>query len=124
MHLTNFDISEFDSPDLKGSGEEMKANFLTKLQEARTIAGIPFRINSGYRTKAYNKSLIRRGIKASPNSSHLKGLACDISCVNSSERYAILHALVSVGFTRIGVANTFIHVDLDLDKPQRVIWTY
>lgn len=119
MHLTNFDISEFDSPDLKGSGEEMKANFLTKLQEARTIAGIPFRINSGYRTKHHNKT-----VGGTPNSSHLKGLACDISCANSSERYAILHALVSVGFTRIGVGNTFIHVDLDLDKPQRVIWTY
>ena len=30
----------------------------------------------------------------------------------------------AVGFTRIGIANSFIHVDLDFDKSQNVIWTY
>ena len=102
----------------------MKANFLTKLQTARTLAGYPFSINSGYRTKEYNNSLIRRGIKASTNSSHLKGLACDIAISNSSERSIILVALLAAGFTRVGIGSTFIHVDLDLSKPQNVIWTY
>jgi zinc D-Ala-D-Ala carboxypeptidase len=124
MELQNFRISEFDSPDLKGSGEEMRTNFLKKLQEARTLAGIPFSINSGYRTKAYNDSLIRRGIKASPNSSHLKGLACDIACNSSTERALIMSSLIKVGFKRIGIGSTFIHVDLDLDKPQNVFWLY
>jgi len=32
--------------------------------------------------------------------------------------------LIMVGFTRFGIADTFIHVDLDLDKAQGVIWTY
>jgi hypothetical protein len=29
-----------------------------------------------------------------------------------------------VGFNRIGVANTFIHVDNDPSLPEDVIWTY
>jgi len=32
--------------------------------------------------------------------------------------------LLEVGFTRIGIGNTFIHVDIDKDKSQNVIWTY
>ena len=119
MKLTNFKISEFDSPDLVGSGEEMKANFLTKLQTARTMAGYPFTINSGYRTKEHNKK-----VGGTPNSSHLKGLACDIAISNSSERSTILLALLATGFTRVGIGSNFIHVDLDLSKPQHVIWTY
>ena len=31
---------------------------------------------------------------------------------------------MAVGFNRIGIAGTFIHVDLDFDKSQNVIWTY
>ena len=119
MQLTNFSLSELDSPDRKGSGEEMKANFLKKLQEARSLAGIPFSINSGYRTKRHNKR-----VGGTPNSSHLKGLACDISCTNSTERALIMSSLIKVGFKRIGIGTSFIHVDLDLDKPQNVFWLY
>jgi len=32
--------------------------------------------------------------------------------------------LLYVGFTRIGVADTFIHVDLDTNKQHNLIWTY
>ena len=45
-----FKLEEFDSPDLKGSGKNMKKDFLVKLDEARELAGIPFKINSGFRT--------------------------------------------------------------------------
>ena len=31
---------------------------------------------------------------------------------------------MQVGFNRIGIADTFIHVDDDKDKSQQVIWTY
>ena len=39
-------------------------------------------------------------------------------------RFLVLDALLAVGFNRIGIADTFIHVDSDLDKSQNVIWTY
>ena len=119
MKLNYFKISEFDSPDLKGSGLLMDETFLAMLDDARNIAAIPFKINSGLRTEKHN-----RKVKGKPDSSHLKGLAVDIHCVDSRSRSIILNALLKVGFTRVGIAKTFIHVDLDFDKAQNVIWVY
>tara|TARA_R100000908_G_scaffold64695_1_gene49569 strand:- start:133 stop:507 length:375 start_codon:yes stop_codon:yes gene_type:complete len=124
MSLKFFKYSEFDSPDVKGSGKHMKHDFMEMLDEAREIAEIPFKITSGYRTKAYNEDLIRRKYKASLTSSHLKGLAADISVKDSKSRFIVFNSLLLAGFTRIGIADTFIHVDLDTDKQQNVIWTY
>ena len=97
----------------------MNQEFLLKLDEARELAGIPFKINSAYRTPEHNAK-----IGGKPNSSHLKGLAVDISVTNSRQRFIVLNALLEVGFTRIGIADTFLHVDLSTDKSQQVIWTY
>ena len=36
----------------------------------------------------------------------------------------IVQALLTAGFTRIGIASTFIHADDDPSKPQNLIWTY
>lgn len=119
-----FDLNEFDSPDIPGSGMFMNPDFLNKLAKARDIANVPFTINSGYRTLAYNRGLIARGIPASPNSSHILGLAADISCRTDRMRSAIISALLLSGFRRIGIGKTFIHVDLDENKTQDVIWVY
>lgn len=124
MVLEHFEISEFDCPTLMGSGKMMDDEFLFKLDKARHTANIPFVITSGYRTKEYNEDLIRRNYKASRNSSHLKGIAADIKCNTSKNRWIIINNLLLAGFTRIGVGDTFIHVDLDKDKTQNVIWTY
>ena len=117
--MKHFEQYEFDSPDHKGSGVFMDFGFLEKLDLAREIADIPFEINSGYRTIKHNKE---EGGKL--DSSHLKGLAADIKCTDSRSRFIIITALLEVGFTRIGVAKTFIHVDDDQEKSQDVIWTY
>lgn len=52
--MLHFELSEFDSPDEIGSGKYMDENFLSRLDDARGIAGIPFTINSGFRTKSRN----------------------------------------------------------------------
>ena len=96
----------------------MDVNFLCKLDEARECAGIPFIINSAYRSPEHPLSI------SNPTSSHIKGLAVDISAKDSRQRFLILESLMHAGFTRIGIAGTFIHVDLDIDKSQNVIWTY
>ncbi len=113
-----FTYDEFESPDLKGSGEMMDSTLLFKLENAREMAGVPFKINSGYRTEAHNKS-----INARSTSSHIKGLAVDIHCTKGIYRQKILTALIKAGFTRIGIANTFIHVDTDREKLNS-IWVY
>ena len=97
----------------------MDADFLAKLDKARELANIPFIINSAYRSPEQN---VRVGGK--PNSSHLRGLAVDIRANDSSTRYIVLNALISVGFNRIGIASSFIHVDDDKEKSNNVIWTY
>ena len=114
-----FKLSEFDSPDLVGSGEAMDMDFLSRLDQARSLCDIPFRITSGYRSEAHN-----RKVGGVSDSSHKKGLAADIACTNSSARHIIVTALLKVGLNRIGIADTFIHVDMDSSKPANVIWTY
>ena len=116
MALKYFKLSEFD--DAPGTGKNMKKQFLTKLDKARAIADVPFKITSGYRSKETNKRV--GGVSTS---SHLKGLAADISCKDSSTRQKILNALIQAGFTRIGIADTFIHCDTDKDKND-AIWLY
>lgn len=114
-----FDINEFDSPDVKGSGKKMKASTLALLEACREEAGIPFVITSGYRTPTHNKRV--GGVNGS---SHTKGYAVDIRCRNSADRYKIIQAAFIVGFTRIGISGTFIHLDNDPRKVQDRIWTY
>ena len=119
-----FNYTEFDSPDELGSGKNMSHKILEMLDLAREKYDKPIKITSGYRTQAYNEDLKARGYKASKNSSHLKGLAVDILCNNSKDRFELVDILLDVGFNRIGIANTFIHVDIDEDKPTHLIWTY
>jgi len=102
----------------KDKEENMNVDFLAKLDEAREYANIPFIINSAYRSPEHPLSI------KNPSSSHIKGLAVDISVKDSRARFLILDALLAVGFNRIGIADTFIHVDSDVDKSQNVIWTY
>lgn len=126
MNWKYFTLDEFDSPDVAGSGANMDFEFVSLLDEARHIANVPFRISSGggYRTKEYNDELCKRNANASKNSSHKKGLAADILCNDNRTRFLILSALFRVGFNRIGVAASFIHVDNDEAKTEDVVWTY
>ena len=91
------------------------------LDKAREIAGIPFKINSGYRTKSQNKKA--GGVE---DSAHLTGLAVDIACTSDVNRWKIINALISVGFKRIGISfsKKFIHADIDHNKTNMVIWGY
>jgi uncharacterized protein YcbK (DUF882 family) len=96
----------------------MSVAFLDVLDRAREIAGIPFIINSAYRSPDHPESI------KNPTSSHIKGLAVDIKVTDSRTRSIILTALIAAGLTRIGIADRFIHVDMDFEKSQNVIWTY
>lgn len=90
---------------------------LDMLENARKLACVKFIINSWCRCQAYNDSLPN----SVPDSAHIKGLAVDISA--KLNKQIILKSLRKAGFKRIGIAKTFIHVDVDMDKPQKE-WTY
>ena len=116
-----FDISEFDSPDDTDSGDNMDINFVRKLDEAREIAGIPFKVNSGYRTPFHNTKV--GGVK---DSSHIKIPCCavDIKAEDSRTRFLIISAAIQAGINRIGIGENFIHLDADITKSQDVTWHY
>ena len=122
------DLSEFDSPGQPGSGlENMNMNFVKRLDQARDLTmGIPFHITSGFRTPEYHFELKKMGYDTASNSSHLKGLAADIATPDSRSRFKILHSLMSVGFTRIGIGKKYVHVDAspENEKSQEVCWDY
>lgn len=118
--LQYFRLEEFDSPDEPGSGRRMCGDFLFMLDEARDIAQVPFRITSGVRSISHNKA-----VGGTENSSHLRGKAADIACTDSATRFRIVAALLAVGFDRIGIGETFIHVDNDDEiKTPGVVWLY
>lgn len=80
------------------------------LDKAREVAGVPFIITSGFRTPEQNKKV---GGKA--NSSHLKGLGCDLSVVDNYKRYKILKALFSLNeAVFIEIARKHIHIDISV----------
>lgn len=92
---------------------------LTMLDDLRHRAGIPVLLTSGYRCSEYNKK-----IGGSPTSSHLKGLAMDISCSDTSHRFLYIRAAIAAGFTRIGIGKTYLHLDIDQSKPAGLMWLY
>ena len=122
------DLSEFDSPDLKGSGlKNMSMNFVERLDQARHLTnGVPFRITSGFRTPEYHANLKKRGYHTSPTSLHLEGLAADIATPDARSRYKIITSLLAIGFTRLGIGQGFVHVDQapETKKSQEVMWDY
>jgi len=78
---------------------------------------LPVNYSSGYRCATCNMAVGgRRG------SRHLEGLAVDIACNVSRDRYDLLSALFAVKFPRIGVALDHIHVDIDGLKSGQLFW--
>lgn len=114
-----FNYSEFDSPDEPGSGHYMDQEFLDMLDEARSRAGIPFVITSGYRTESHSYA-----VGSNASSSHCKGCAADIAAGTSRDRFLIVTALLEVGIDRLGIGEDFIHCDIDWEKSANVIWNY
>lgn len=112
----DFKPSEFERCNPACAITDMNEEFMDRLQTARTIAGVPFKLNSAFRTVEHEKVRGRSG-----KSMHCQGRAVDIKCVDSGTRYRIIQALLAAGFHGIGIDNTFIHVD-DRDLP--LIWTY
>lgn len=119
MKFKYFNYEEFDSPDVQGSGQLMSNEIISMLDVVRKKYGKAVNINSGFRTPKHNAE-----VGGKVTSSHLKGLAVDISCTNSTDRFKLEGILREVGFTRIGMGSTFIHVDIDKEKTQKVLWTY
>ena len=113
--MKHFKIEEFNCTHT--GKNEMDATFLEALDELRERCGFPFRITSGYRDITHPVEA-----KKSVGGTHTQGIAADIAVSNGAEKYAILNNALELGFTGIGIAKTFIHVDTRTTTP--VVWTY
>ena len=111
-----FDISEFDC-SFTGNNE-MNEDFLIKLDELREACGFPFTITSGFRDPEGHPI----EAKKAKGGTHSQGIAADIKVNNGAEKYKIISEAMKMGFTGIGVAKTFIHVDIRTSTP--VVWSY
>jgi zinc D-Ala-D-Ala carboxypeptidase len=113
----NFKKSEFACSKSCGCSHNfnMDLHFVMLLQELRTRCGFPLVINSGYRCPEWNEK-----VGGVVDSWHTKGLAVDIHCVDSIRRLAIVKHAMALGFSDIGVAKTFIHLDNRPNIKQRI----
>jgi hypothetical protein len=111
MALKHFKIET--DPKMQG----LNIQLLTMLDNARTMADMPFIITSGVRTMEENRKV--GGVNSS---AHLLGLACDIKCENDTQAFLIIKGAVVAGFKRIGIGKGHIHLDIDSDKPQNVLF--
>jgi zinc D-Ala-D-Ala carboxypeptidase len=115
MYLKYFKLSDFDCQE---TGENsMSEELLLKLDKLREACGFPFIITSGYRSPSHSIE----AAKTSPGT-HTKGIAVDIRVRGGAERYLITKHAMAMGFTGIGIAKSFVHVDIRTTAP--VVWSY
>ncbi len=117
------DYTKFDSPDSIGSGRCIDPRLVRMLEALATKTGLPIFdwITSGVRTPYWNKKV--GGVS---NSSHKTPIckAVDIGIPNHSIRKILVYTAKEVGFGRIGVGNSFVHLDIDSSKSQNIAWGY
>ena len=92
---------------------------VNKLEKIREYTGKPMTINSGCRCLRHNTM-----VGGNPQSEHMDGQAADIAIGSSFARNNMVIAALDAGIRRIGIAKTFVHVDIDIEKPQDVMWLY
>lgn len=98
---------------------DLNCNLVDRIIMAQKMCGYQFVITSGYRSQAYERSKGRKG-----TSSHCKGLAVDISSIDSHVRFKVVTSLLLAGFPRLGIGKTFIHADIDETKAHPIIFHY
>lgn len=113
----HFDLDEFACPCC--GLNRISFPFVGLLEQARELAGIPFRVSSGYRCQAHNKQ-----VGGNANSEHLQGFAADILAINSEARFLVVSAALQVGIRRIGVHGSFVHLGVSRLHPPDVLFLY
>lgn len=90
--------------------------FIFELDKLRDACGFPFHISSGWRCEDHPIEA-----KKEKPGQHNKA-AADIKVKNGIQRYKIQKHAYRLGFTGIGPAQTFVHVDKRITEP--VSWVY
>lgn len=102
----HFKASEFKCAD-GTSPYPISRNLVLGLEALRLRAGAGIKITSGYRSPAHNAR-----VGGVADSQHIFGRAADIQCKSILDMFKLANLAYAVGFRRIGVSPTFIHVDV------------
>lgn len=120
------EISKFiDNPeglntrDDKDSWNNINQELLSVLKKVSNDYGSKLHINSGYRSQAHNDSIPN----SAKSSAHLDGDAVDIHTGSYSNTIRMGRIAKKHGIVRMGIANSYIHLDVAKDKSQ-TRWTY
>ncbi len=115
MTYAYFTESEFRCRE---TGEnEIKPEFIAMLDQLRERCKFPFTITSGYRSVHHTAERNKQ-----KGGTHTQGIAADIAVSNGQQRMKIVKEALNLGFGGIGVAKSFVHVDMRTTTP--VMWTY
>ena len=90
-----------------------------RLEALRKKLNRPVTLTSGIRCPAQTTAV--GGVEGSE---HGTGDAVDIAVAGSRDRFHVVQAALAVGFRRIGVGKTFVHVGTSFDHDSDVIWLY
>ena len=115
MTFKYFKIEDFDCQET--GKNNMSEGFIHKLDKLREACGFPFVVTSGYRDPSHSAEKHK-----SKGGQHTLGIAADIRIHHGADRYTIVQNALAMGFTGIGIAKTFVHVDVRESTP--VIWSY
>lgn len=116
MQLTeNFNLAEFACKDGTPVPEHLRSNvtlLAENLQVLRNYLGEPVKLNSGYRTPAYNAR-----VGGEDNSFHMKAMAADITVKSKTpaQLASIIERLIKTGDMMqggIGKYKGFVHYDV------------
>jgi len=97
----------------------LNLDLLYRLDLIREVLGRPLVLDSGCRCEKRN-----RDQGGEENSDHLRGNAVDARAINSHTRFVIIDEALRLGIKRIGIAEKFLHLSVDLINPQGVIFLY
>lgn len=111
---TNFSVRELSCPHCQAPPQP---RLIIELQKLRDAFGRPMTITSATRCKEHNAA-----VGGAPNSQHLQGIAVDVA-VPVDLRHDLVRLAMAAGVWRgVGIAKTFIHLDLRLANP--AVWIY
>lgn len=97
----------------------LNPELVDRLIMAQKMAGFPFTYTSAFRSQVWERNKGRKG-----TSSHCKGLAVDVSTIDSHTRFKVVAAALYAGFPRIGIGKRFVHLDIDETKAHPIIFHY
>jgi uncharacterized protein YcbK (DUF882 family) len=100
--------------------DDVTLELVIQLERLRSFIRRPIIVTSGVRCAIYNAK-----VGGKPDGAHLTGEGADIACLNSHTRWQMLRIIFNWSlFDRVGVGETFLHVDISRTLPQEVAWIY